>query len=122
MSQESGQIMVKLNSESVNIQSRIDSDGDLKVEVQGELELDPHRRYERVGIEYTVRNAENRVLVREDNYVDLTYNVDGRVSFSNNIYIKPPMSKEAANVELRASAQLIVVDRPIRMDLPKPRD
>jgi hypothetical protein len=122
MSQEIGQIMVKLNSESVSIQSRIDSDGDLKVEVQGELELDPQRRYERVGIEYTVRNAENRVLVREDNYVDLTYNIDGRVSFSNNIYVKPPMSKEAASVELRASAQLIVVDRPIRMDLPKPRD
>ncbi|WP_428267971.1 hypothetical protein [Haliangium sp.] len=110
---------VHLRPETVSIRSRLDSDGDLAVEIQGEIALHPALRYERVAVEYTVRSAEGRVVKREDSYVDLDYMVDGQVSFSNNVYVKPPMSEQAASVEMRVSAQVKEVDRPVKLDIPK---
>lgn len=111
---------IHLKPQSISIWTRAESDGEVKVQIQGELELMPNRRYDRVVIEYTVRNAEGRVLTREDSSVDLTFLIDGKLSFSNNLYLKPHVSKGAATLELRASAQMIMVDKPIVMDIPKP--
>jgi hypothetical protein len=111
--------LVHLKAESISIWSKLDSDGEVKLELQGEVALLPNYRYDRVSLEYTLRNTEGKVLMRDDTYVDLTFMLDGQVSFSHNVYLKPPVGKDAVSIELRLSAQVIVVDKPITMELPK---
>lgn len=109
--------LIHVNPDSLTVHADLDSDNELRVEVQGEVAMQADMRYDRVRIEYTLRNAEGRVVLRDESSVDLDYAVDGRANFNNRIYVKPHLADQPTEVELRASAYVISVDAPIRVPL-----
>ena len=102
---------IKIAPARTHFETSFDSDGDLRVEVTGELHADPIARYDRVYIELAFLDEKGALLAREEAGIDLDFMVEGECRFNTRSYVKPPNSTRVKTVEYRLFARRLEVDK-----------
>ena len=110
-----------MNTESVTTRSTQDSDGELTIDVLGDIRIHVEHRYDRVELEFTVRGSERKVLVRDTTYVELDHvSPEGIVNFSGRCRVPADVASRAATLEVRCVARVIISVKPLEISLPAP--